>query len=403
MVTLVDDWEREFDDLCESLAPLFGRKEIRRRSHSYLKALFGAAERKNGWQIAEAIGEMSPDGAQRFLNQAKWDPDQLRNAIRQYVMDHLYAPDGALIIDETGFLKKGTHSVGVQRQYSGTAGRVENSQIGVFLCYTSKKGAAFIDRELYLPESWTKDPERCKQAGVPEEVAFATKTELGRRMVMRALDAGVSCAWVLGDEVYGKDRQLRRELEQRHQSFVLAVGVNEQVVISPGQQRRVDEIAKDAPSEAWERHSAGQGSKGPRLYDWFWTPLWHLQITPEQQAQGHWLLVRRSIANPDDLAFYVVFAPREATTLFLLAGVAGLRWSIESGFECAKGKCGLDDYEVRKWKSWYRHITLCLLAHAFLMTMRSQHLDEAGTAREGAFKQDNIEFELGRVGPSECS
>lgn len=397
MVAVVADWERQFDQLCDDLAPVFGRKEVRRRSHSYLKALLEPIERKNGWQIAEAMGEATPDGAQRFLAQARWDPDLLRDALRSYVVAHLGTPEGGrvpgsvLIVDETGFLKKGTRSAGVQRQYSGTAGRIENCQIGVFLCYATPRGAAFIDRELYLPESWTNDPPRCKEAGVPETVSFATKTELGRRMVLRALDAGVSCDWVTGDEVYGKDRRLRYELEQRDQPFVLAVGSNERLMLGGGRYRQADQIANTIPDDRWERLSAGTGSKGERLYDWAWVPLFRLQITEREQAQGHWLLVRRSIAAPSELAYYVVFAPRETTTLKVVAQAAGMRWSIEVGFECAKGECGLDDYEIRKWQGWYRHITLCLVVHAFLMVTRSRYLPDTGIAKEGAVKRDGIE------------
>lgn len=382
---LVEGWEHQFDALCDQLAPLFGRKEIRSRSRAYLRALIGPIERKNGWQIAEAVGEKTPDGAQRFMGDAHWDADQVRDALREYVVENLGDPGGVLILDETGFLKKGNHSVGVQRQYSGTAGRIENCQIGVFLCYASMKGAAFVDRELYLPQSWMEDTPRLQQAGAPTEVKFATKGELGRRMVRRALDAGVPCAWVTGDEVYGADRRLRFELEQRNQPFVLAVSSGERLMVELGRYQRADQIAQGL--QTWERLSAGSGSKGERLYDWAWSPLFRLQITPEERAQGHWLLVRRSLVDPSDLAYYVVFAPKATTSLAVLARVGGMRWNIESAFERAKGDCGLDEYEVRKWTGWYRYVTLSLLAHAFLNVMRSHQWVEDGTAREGAFKQ----------------
>ncbi|KAG0161880.1 hypothetical protein DFQ30_005088, partial [Apophysomyces sp. BC1015] len=237
------------------------------------------------------------------------------------------ADDGVLIVDETGFIKKGQHSVGVQRQYSGTAGRIENSQIGVFLCYAGCGGSAFIDREVYLPKVWCEDSERCSAAGVPEGVRFATKPELAKRMLERALEAGVPCAWVTGDEVYSGDRRLRVWLESRGQAFVMA-------------------IAKDEPP------------KGDRLYDWALTPLWRLQMTAEERRFGHYLLVRRSLDEKRELAYYVVHAPRHQATRQVLAKVAGRRWEIEIGFEAANGDCGLDQYEVRRWQGWYRHITL---------------------------------------------
>ncbi|MDP9381305.1 MAG: IS701 family transposase [Chloroflexota bacterium] len=383
MIEDVQAWDRELDILHQRIAPRFRRSEPRQRTRSYLQALLSPCERKNGWQVAEVVGETAPDGVQRLLNAADWDANVVRDDLRAYVVDHLADADAVLVIDETGFLKKGTKSVGVKRQYSGTAGRIENCQIGVFLCYASQLGAAFIDRALYLPKEWARDQVRRKEAGVPESVAFATKPELATTMVLRALDVGVPCGWVTGDTIYGGDRTLRVTLEQRQQPFVLAVPSNEPLWRDGPQYLEARVIADQLPVEAWQRLSAGDGAKGPRWYDWAWQPLWRLQLTPEERAQGHWLLVRRSLDDPTDLAYYVVFAPRATTILETVVRVAGMRWQIEVGFEAAKGECGLDEYEVRKWDAWHRHITLALLAHAFLTVIRHQE------AKKGALREVN--------------
>ncbi|MDP9314981.1 MAG: IS701 family transposase [Chloroflexota bacterium] len=370
MVEVVQEWNEALDALHQQIAPRFGRAEPRRRVRSYLQALLSPCDRKNGWQLAELVGETTPDGVQRLLNTADWDADLVRDDLRAYVVEHLADPDAVLVIDETGFLKKGTKSVGVKRQYSGTAGRIENSQIGVFLCYASQHGAAFIDRALYLPKEWARDLARREEAGVPEAVSFATKPELATAMVLQALDAGVPCSWVTGDTIYGGDRSLRVTLEQREQPFVLAVPSNEPLWRDGPQYLEARVIAADLPPEAWQRLSAGDGEKGPRWYDWAWQPLWRLQVTTAERAQGHWLLIRRSLDDPTELAYYVVFAPRATMTLETVVRVAGMRWQVEVGFEAAKGECGLDEYEVRKWDAWHRHITLALLAHAFLTVIR---------------------------------
>lgn len=383
MVEVVQEWNEAFDVLHRQIAPRFGRAEPRRRARAYLQALLSPCERKNGWQLAELVGETTPDGVQRLLNAADWDAALVRDDLQAYVVEHLADPDAVLVIDETGFLKKGTKSVGVKRQYSGTAGRIENCQIGVFLCYASQQGAAFIDRALYLPKEWARDQARREEAGVPETRAFATKPQLAMTMVLRALDAGVPCGWVTGDTIYGGDRSLRVTLEQRAQPFVLAVPSNEPLWRDGPQYLEAREIAAQLPDEAWHQISAGAGAKGPRWYDWAWQPLWRLQLTTEERAQGHWLLIRRSLDDPTEVAYYVVFAPRATTTLQRVIQVAGTRWQIEVGFETAKGECGLDEYEVRKWDAWHRHITLSLFAHAFLTVIRKQE------AQKGALRQAN--------------
>jgi SRSO17 transposase len=360
----------EFEALCQRVERRIRRWEVRQRLRGYLAALLAPVARRNGWQLAEQLGETTPDGVQRLLNAARWDADAVRDDLRDYVVEQLGDPEAVLVVDETGFLKKGTHSVGVKRQYSGTAGRIENCQVGVFLAYASPRGRTFLDRELYLPKEWAEDEERRAQAGVPENVRFATKPQLARTMLERALDAGVPVSWVTADSIYGSDRRLRRWLEERQQPFVLAVGSHEYLWVATKWypvQVAATELVDGAPAGAWERHSAGAGAKGPRLYDWLLLPLL-------QRSGTHWqhaLLARRSLKDPTALAYYVVFAPREAS-LAELVRVAGTRWAIEECLESAKGEVGLDQYEVRRWEAWYRYVTIALLAHAYLAVLKSR-------------------------------
>ncbi|MFA5629922.1 MAG: IS701 family transposase [Porticoccaceae bacterium] len=365
-------WEQALERLHGRLASLFKRSEPRQRSLQYLQGLLSGVERKNGWQLAEWMGEATPDGVQHLLERASWDADAARDVLRDYVVEHLGDDEAVLIVDETGFLKKGQHSAGVQRQYSGTAGRIENSQIGVFLCYAGAGGSAFIDRELYLPRQWTDDRARCAATGIPTSVDFATKPQLARRMLARALDSGVPCRWVTGDEVYGGDRRLRVWLESREQAFVLAVAKNEPLWWQGPEFVSAEQIAHALSRQSWKRLSAGAGAKGERLYDWALVPLWRLQLTAQERRFGHYLLVRRSLSEKREQAYYVVYAPRSRARLKTLVKVAGRRWEIEMGFEATKGECGLDQYEVRRWSGWYRHITLSLLAYAVLAALRVQ-------------------------------
>lgn len=344
----------------------FARPEVRERARRYLGGLIGRAERKNGWQLAEELGERTPDGVQRLFNAARWDADAVRDDLRAYVVEHLGSDGGVLVVDETGFLKKGTKSAGVARQYSGTAGRIENAQVGVFLAYASERGRAFLDRALYLPEAWLADRSRCREAGIPDEVGFATKPRLARDMLARALDAAVPAAWVTADEIYGNDSTLRSWLQGREQGYVLAVSRAHRVrSLQTGTQQRVETVIAALPAATWTRISVGDGSKGPRVYDWACVPL-H-STSPGGWIQG--ILARRSLADPTEFAYYRVFAPDD-TPVAALARVAGTRWAIEECFERAKGDVGLDHYEVRRYDAWHRHITLCLLAHAYLAVAR---------------------------------
>ena len=379
------DWEVGLQELHGRIARRFSRSESRQRVLAYLQGLLGSVERKNGWQLAEYAGDATPDGVQRLLAVYHWDADQVRDDLQGYVVEHLGDAGGVLVVDETGFLKQGKKSVGVKRQYSGTAGKVENCQIGVFLAYGSRRGAAFLDRELYLPQEWAEDVERRREAGVPQDVVFHAKGQLAQQMIARAVSAGVPFAWVTGDTVYGNDRKLRRWLEEQSWPYVLAVKNNEPLWADTERgsaQVAARELAQQIPDDRWQRLSAGDGSKGPRLYDWGWLPIrpW------SEPGQGHWLLVRRSIADPEDLAYYACFGAAE-TSLLELVSVAGTRWIIEDAFKEAKQEVGLDEYEVRLWVGWYRHITLALLAHAFLAVIRSYAA--GGEGKKGICPREN--------------
>jgi SRSO17 transposase len=344
----IEGWGHELDALHARIAPRFERAEPRRRALAYLKGLLSHTERKNGWQLAEEAGEGTPDGMQRLLNASRWDVDAVRDDLLAYVREHLADPAAILVIDETGFLKKGTKSAGVQPQYCGTAGKVENCQVGVFLAYSSLVPAqtqVLVDRELYLPEDWISDLARRREAGIAEDVAFATKPELARRMLARVRAAGLPAAWVTGDTVYGGSTPLRTWLEEQRQPYVLAIASNDGVELPTGDgpngeptsmhvlPREIAEYALDA--HEWRRRSAGDGSKGARLYDWAFVPLAPPAAAGFEQA----LLIRRPLAVPDDpkkLAYYLTFAP--VGTLFeTLLAVAGRRWAIEESLEAAKG------------------------------------------------------------------
>lgn len=364
-------WAADLRELAAQLGQHFARAESRQRAIAYLQGLVSPIERKNGWQLAEQAGERHPDNFQHLLNRATWSPDVVRDDLRTYVVQHLGDPQAVLIVDETGFLKKGTKSAGVARQYTGTAGKIENCQIGVLLAYASAKGRTLLDRELYLPKEWTADGTRCREAGIPDHIGFQTKPQLARIMLERALEAGVPVQWVTGDEVYGHDGKLRLWLESRPQAYVLAVPANESVW-QGFVQLRVKPLVDRFATTAWRRLSAGDGTKGPRWYDWALVPL----NSPLGPGWQRWLLARRRLEMPTEVAYYVVFAP-ETTPLQEMVRAAGSRWSIEECIEAAKGEVGLDEYEVRVWLAWYRHMTLAMFAQAFLTVVRTQARLEA--------------------------
>ncbi|MFJ9012774.1 IS701 family transposase [Streptomyces canus] len=350
-----------FEQTMARIAGRFRRVEPRATARAFVLGLLSGVERKNCWRLAEQAGHARPGPMQRLLRTARWDADALRDDVRAYVHEHLGADNSVLIVDETGFLKKGVASAGVQRQYTGTAGRIENSQVGVFLAYASSRGRALIDRRLYLPDtSWSRDAERRTRAGVPEHVEFATKPTLAGQMIAAALDAGIGASWVTGDEAYGQDPGLRALLESRRTGYVLAVACSTRVQINQGRTAaRADAVADRLPASAWHRQSAGAGAKGPRYYDWAWIEI---------GADGHrHLLVRRNPSS-DELAFYLCWSPKRMP-LSELVRVAGTRWCIEECFQAAKGQVGLDHYQVRHWTAWHRHVTLAMLALAFLAAL----------------------------------
>ncbi|TWG07625.1 SRSO17 transposase [Saccharopolyspora dendranthemae] len=356
----------ELERVHARIAGRFVRSEPRARVREYVSGLVAGLERKNGWTIAEQAGEVSPDGMQRLLRRADWDVDGVRDDVRDYVIEHLGEPEGVLIVDETGFLKKGTRSAGVQRQYSGTAGRTENCQIGTFLTYASASGHALIDRELYLPRSWTDDRTRCRAAGIPDEVGFATKPQQAQAMLARAFDAGVPFSWVTGDEAYGQVPYLREWLEAQDAAYVLATKRNDTLTTTCGDKHRADELINGLSEQSWRRLSVGAGAHGPRIYDWARVPLgagW-------PPGRGRWLLARRSISDPNEIAYYLAYGPRRSRLLDL-AWIAGSRWHIEECFQQAKNEAGLDHYQARSWRAWYAHTTLSMLALAWLAVART--------------------------------
>jgi SRSO17 transposase len=359
-------WRTYWLQVERRIGPVFARSDAHNRAMAYLAGVLSSAERKNSWQLAEITGAPNPYGFQHLLGRADWNADALRDRLRTYSIDYLDDPDAIGVLDETGFVKKGTHSAGVARQYSGTAGRVENCQIGVFLTYATRHGHTLLDRELYLPKVWTDDRERCRHAGSPDERSFATKPALARQMLERTFEAKVMVAWITADSVYGDDRSLRVWLEQRSQAYVLAVSSNETVWVAQ-QQQQIKTVVAALPVEHWERQSAGTGRKGPRWYDWQRLAL----SDPSEPGWKRWLLLRRSISDPSDLAAYIVFGPARST-LTDLVRVAGTRWTIEESLQTAKGEVGLDHYEVRSWTGWYRHMTLAMWAQAFLTVIRAE-------------------------------
>ncbi|MBZ9644518.1 IS701 family transposase [Streptomyces sp. PSKA30] len=358
-------WNDELEELFLRIGHRFRRVEPRRRMRDYIRGLLGPVGRKNGWQLAEYAGHATPDRLQRLLNGSRWNADDIRDDLQHYVAERLGEPDGILILDDTGFLKKGTTSAGVQRQYSGTAGRTENCQIGVFAAYATTRGRALVDRELYLPKSWTDDRDRCRAAHIPDERTFATKPDLAKAMVRRALASPLPIAWVTADAAYGQEWRLRRMLEEAALGYVLAVPKSQQVP----RFGRIDYLFTQAPEEAWEMRSCGDGAKGPRVYHWAALQIASIEdFDGEMPTHQRWALARRSISKPDEIAYYLAHAP-QGTDVGHLVRIAGMRWAIEEAFQAAKNECGLDQYEVRRYTGWMRHITLAMLAHAFLAAM----------------------------------
>jgi SRSO17 transposase len=363
-------WAGELDALHGRFARRFSRSEPRESALAYMRGLIAPLRRKNGWTLAEEAGHAGPDRLHRLLNRIEWDADRVLDDVRSYVVEHLGDRDAVLIVDDTGFLKKGDRSAGVQRQYSGTAGRTENCQVGVFLAYATNRGRALIDRRLYLPASWTGDRQRCRRAGVEDAIGFATKVAIAREMVRRAITEKIPFRWVTADAGYGYSKSWRTELEQADIFHVMATTRHDTVVTRWALDHPVRDLFTDLPRQKWKRRSCGAGAHGQRLYDWARVEVrpWH---RPDRR---HWVLARRSISRPDKISYFIAYCPAE-TTLDELVRVAGSRWAIEECFQSAKQECGLDDYQVRRYPGWHRHVTFAMAAHAALTVLRARTLD----------------------------
>ena len=360
--------------MIDRIAPRFARHEPLRHASELVLGMVSGLDRKNCWTIAEHRGDSTPDGLQHLLGRAKWDAEAVRDDLRDYVVDAFGDSGAVLVVDETGDVKKGLHSVGVSRQYTGTAGRIENAQVAVYLTYAAPRGHALIDRGLYLPKSWTEDIERCDNAGIPDDKrGFATKPALARTLIARAVQAKVPAAWVAGDEVYGADPALRAAIRGHGLGYVLAVAANRRMPTAAGP-IRVDAIPAMLPKRAWQKHSAGAGAHGPRIYSWAWAAL---QPEDDTNPGHHHLLIRRNDAT-GELAYLRCYSPRP-TTLHALVSVAGQRWRIEESFQAAKGLTGIDQHQVRRWASWHRWTTLAMLAHAFLAVATATERDHTPT------------------------
>ena len=374
------DWREALDELKAFVAPAFKRSEQRASAGAFIDGLLAGVERKTGWMLAEEAGLARPYRIQSLLGRSSWSADALCDPARSYAFEAIADPDGVLVVDETGFLKKGTHSVGVARQYSGTAGRIENCQIGVFVSYASRWGHALIDRRLYLPKSWANNPDRRAKVQVPGDLDFATKPTMAREMVARLLDEGAPCAFVLADAVYGSDSKFRRMLEGRGQPYVLAVRSTHTLRLFQEAalvQTDPAEMVAELPAEAWRSLSAGEGAKGQRLYDWARIPLNHQM----QSGFSKWILARRSLSSPSQITYYFAFCRVDAS-MADLAAAAGLRWTIEECFLRAKEDLGLDHCEARSWHGWHRHMSLVMTAAAFLTRL-------AANQRKAAFGKRN--------------
>jgi SRSO17 transposase len=371
-------WSEALDELHQRVAHRFARSEARERVKRYLLGLLGRVERKNGWQIAEAMGERDPQGVQRLMNSARWDAEEVRDDLREYVVEHLRDEEtGVLIVDETGFLKKGEKSVGVARQYTGTAGDTVNCQVGVFLAYSSEKGAAFLDRALYLPRAWTGDPVRRAEAGVPAGLIFRNKIKLAEEMLERVFEADVPARWVLADSFYGRSHAFRVWLEERGRPYAVMVPKTNAVPLG-GRKKKIEKLVERLGEGAFSEVRPAQDASGRRPWEWAC-----LDLAPDSEKEmRRWLLVRRSTDDPEDLGFYQAYGP-EGTQIEELVRVCQERWTVEECFAEAKGEVGLDHYEVRKWEAWYRHITLCLLAHAYLAVTRRAAVEEQGSPKKG--------------------
>jgi SRSO17 transposase len=366
-------WALSLRDVKQRLRPLFIQERMAASASLFLDGLLGPERRKTGWMRAEAAGDPGPWRQQAILGRSRWDADALRDVVRDYVVETLGDRDAVLVLDETGFLKQGKASCGVGRQYTGSAGKITNCQIGVFAAYVSRHGHAFVDRALYLPKAWTDDPVRMAAAHVPPGTAFATKPRLARAIIERAIAAGVPFSWVAADSVYGVG-EIEMALRRAGKGYVL--GVNATHLFSfwnkPTRAGTAEEIAQELDPSAWQRVSAGEGTKGARLYDWAYCELADLESAEyDERRPGLWtrgLLIRRNLAD-GEFAFFSTWCPA-GTGLTTLVEVEGHRWAIEDSFETAKNELGLDHNETRSWHGWHRHVSLVMLAFAMMAAIR---------------------------------
>ena len=372
--TTLELWASSLRDVKARIRPLFSQERVAVSAGKFLDGLLGNEPRKTGWMRAEAAGDSGPWRQQAILGRGRWDADALREIVREYALETLAEETAVLVVDETGFLKQGKASCGVARQYTGSAGKITNCQIGVFASYVSRHGHAFIDRELYLPKEWTDDADRLKAAHVPDEVGFATKPQIARQMIARALAAKVPFAFVAADSVYGTG-DIETMLRKAGKGYVLGVAANH-VFRSWGKKQLVggtaDNIAQSLPKSAWRRLSSGEGTKGPRLHDWAYLELADLDVAQYNSTlTGEWtrgLLIRRNIAD-GAMAFFSTWCPKGTPAKKLIA-VEGRRWAIEDSFESAKNELGLDHNESRSWHGWHRHVSLVMLAFAMMTAIR---------------------------------
>jgi SRSO17 transposase len=395
-------WAASFARFCARFDDLFARSESRDQAAKYVRGLLASLERKTSWQLAETLQDTTPDRMQRLLYRVPWDADAARDRLQQFIIERFGDPEGIGVLDETSMPKKGTFSAGVAKQYCGALGKIENCQVATLLTYATAQHHVFLDRRLFLPEAWCHDAARRERAKIPDEVTFQTKPEQAQAMLEHAWQQGVPMRWVTGDSVYGDSPTLRAAIAQAGKWYVLAVtsvirvwderpAVLEPCEQTGGRPRRKPRLALDAPKAAtvaeavarlpahqWQRLSIGVGAKGPRIYDW-------VRVRVVESRDGMpglevWLLARRSVSKPEEVAYYLALAPR-TISLSTLATVAGTRYTVEQCIEEAKGEVGLDHYEVRFWHSWYRHITLAMMAHAWLADQRGSEREKTAVGQ----------------------
>jgi SRSO17 transposase len=374
----IEHWPDVFVDLYDRLAHRCARIEVRERLRRYLSCLLGRVERKNGWQLAEAIGDADPQGVQRLLRTTRWDVDVVQDDLRTFILHHLGdEASGVLIVDETGFLKKGRKSCGVARQYTGTAGDTVNCQVGVFLAYASAKGAAFLDRALYLLREWMRDQDRRAESGIPKRLRFATKITQAEQMLARAFAVNAPAQWIVADSGYGRSGAFRRWLEKRGRAYAVMVPRTNAIHYCGGRER-VEQLAARLTEEAWMPVPTGKAASAERMHEWACLPL----SAPCATGMRRWLLVRRDPGDPGERAYWLAYGPA-GTTVAELVRVCDSRWQIEECFAQAKGEVGMDQYEVRTWEAWHRFITLCLVAHAALAVLRAHAFTAETTRKRG--------------------